>query len=57
MGGSRDLFPSDFGYALWVTYIVWAAVVALMYPLCRWMARSQGADPSVMGELPVVPVS
>jgi uncharacterized membrane protein len=38
MGGSRDLFPSDFGYALWVTYIVWAAVVALMYLLCRWMA-------------------
>jgi hypothetical protein len=38
MGGPRDFFPPDFGYPLWVTYVVWAAVVALMYPLCRWMA-------------------
>jgi uncharacterized membrane protein len=38
MGGPRDQFPPDFGYALWVTYIVWAAVVVSMYPLCRRMA-------------------
>jgi len=27
MGGPRDLFPPDFGYPLWVTYVVWIAVV------------------------------
>jgi hypothetical protein len=38
MGGSPDLFPADFGYPLWVVYVVWACVVAGMYPLCRWFA-------------------
>jgi hypothetical protein len=39
MGGERSLFPEDFGYPLWVTYVVWVSVVALLYPLCRWFAR------------------
>jgi uncharacterized membrane protein len=39
MGGSRDLFPADFGYSLWVTYVVWIAVVAALYPWCRWFAH------------------
>jgi uncharacterized membrane protein len=39
MGGSRDLFPPGFGHPLWVTYVAWAAVVAVMYPLCRWYGR------------------
>ena len=38
MGGSRELFPPDFGYPLWVTYAAWIVVVLLMYPLCRWYA-------------------
>ena len=38
MGGSRALFPPDFGYPLWVTYVMWMVVVLLMYPLCRWYA-------------------
>jgi len=38
MGGSRDLFPEDFGYPLWLVYIVWIAVVVALYPLCRWFA-------------------
>jgi uncharacterized membrane protein len=38
MGGDRSLFPDGFGYPLWVTYAVWVAVVALLYPLCRWFA-------------------
>jgi uncharacterized membrane protein len=38
MGGSPDRFPPDFGYPLWVVYVVWACVVAGMYPLCRWFA-------------------
>jgi uncharacterized membrane protein len=36
MGGSRDLFPPDFGHPLWATYVAWIALVAVMYPLCRW---------------------
>jgi uncharacterized membrane protein len=38
MGGDRSLFPDGFGYPLWVTYAVWVAVVALLYPLCRGFA-------------------
>ncbi len=38
MGGPSRLFPPDFGYSLAVTYLVWIAVVVLMYPLCRWFA-------------------
>ena len=39
MGGSSKLFPPDFGYPLWVTYVVWVGVVLAMYPLCRWFDR------------------
>ena len=28
-------YPSDYGYSLGV-YVVWAAVVLGMYPLCLW---------------------
>jgi uncharacterized membrane protein len=38
MGGPRDLFPPDFGYSLWVVYLVWVGIVAAVYPLCRWFA-------------------
>jgi len=36
VGGPRELFPPDFGYPLWVVYVVWIGVVVAMYPLCRW---------------------
>ena len=39
MGGPAQLFPANFGYGLWVTYAVWIAVVACLYPLCRWYAN------------------
>ncbi len=38
MGGPASLFPSGFGYDLWVAYAVWIGVVAGLYPLCRWFA-------------------
>jgi uncharacterized membrane protein len=38
MGTPAQLFPADYGYALWVTYAVWLVVVALLYPLCLWFA-------------------
>jgi uncharacterized membrane protein len=39
MGGSREAFPPDFGWPLWVVYLVWIGVVLLMYPLCRAYGR------------------
>lgn len=36
MGGPQQLFPTNFGYRLWVVYVVWVVVVALLYPVCRW---------------------
>jgi uncharacterized membrane protein len=38
MGGSPKLFPSDFGYPLWVAYLVWLGIVVALYPLCRRFA-------------------
>ena len=35
-GGTADRFPDGFGYDLWVTYLAWLIVLAIMYPLCRW---------------------
>lgn len=28
--------PAGYGYSLWVVYGVWLAIVAGLYPLCRW---------------------
>jgi uncharacterized membrane protein len=39
MGGPANLYPPGYGYPLWVVYLVWFAVVALMYPICLWYAR------------------
>jgi hypothetical protein len=38
MGGPPQDFPADFGWPLWMAYLVWAAVVLAMFPLCRWFA-------------------
>ena len=39
MGGPRSLYPQDFGYDLWVVYVVWAIIVVLLYPACRRVAE------------------
>ncbi len=39
LGGSPQLYPPDYGFPLWVVYLVWLLVVLLMYPLCVWFAR------------------
>ena len=36
--GPRPDFPVDYGYGLWQTYVIWAAIVLALYPLCRWYA-------------------
>jgi uncharacterized membrane protein len=38
MGGPVKLYPPDFGYDLWVAYLVWATIVIGVYPACRWFA-------------------
>lgn len=43
MGGSREAFPAGFGHPLWVTYVAWVAVVAVMLPLCRWYGGYKAA--------------
>jgi uncharacterized membrane protein len=32
-------YPAGYGYDLWVVYLVWAAIVVSMYPLCRWFGE------------------
>jgi uncharacterized membrane protein len=39
MGGSAEIYPSDYGYGLGVVYVLWIAVVVLLYPVCLWFAR------------------
>jgi uncharacterized membrane protein len=39
MGGPQHLFPADFGYSLWVVYLLWAIIVTSLYPFCRWFAK------------------
>jgi uncharacterized membrane protein len=39
MGGPAQLFPANFGYSLWVVYLIWIGIVVALYPLCRWFAQ------------------
>jgi uncharacterized membrane protein len=39
LGGSPKLYPADYGYNLWVVYLIWIGVVVLLYPLCLWFGR------------------
>jgi hypothetical protein len=39
MGGMSKMFPPGYGYDLWVVYAVWVAVIAMLYPVCRWFAQ------------------
>lgn len=39
LGTPRTVFPSDYGWDLWVVYAVWAATVLALYPVCLWFMR------------------
>jgi uncharacterized membrane protein len=41
MGTPARLFPTGFGYSLWVTYVMWIVVVVSLYPVCRWYAGAK----------------
>ncbi len=34
----RVAYPADYGYDLWMVYVIWAGIVAGLYPICRWFA-------------------
>ena len=51
--GPRPDFPTDYGYDLWVVYLVWAAVVLALYPVCRWYAGLKQAEPIANPQLPL----
>lgn len=35
MGGPAPI-PAGYGYPLWAVYLMWAALVGLLYPVCVW---------------------
>jgi hypothetical protein len=39
MGGPMDAYPQGYGYPLAVVYLIWIAVVCLLYPVCLWFGR------------------
>ncbi|HYE47709.1 MAG TPA: heparan-alpha-glucosaminide N-acetyltransferase domain-containing protein [Caulobacter sp.] len=36
MANPQPLVESGWGFSLWVVYLVWLVVLALLYPVCRW---------------------
>jgi uncharacterized membrane protein len=38
LGGTSELYPSEYGYGLGVVYAVWLLVLVIMYPLCLWFS-------------------
>lgn len=38
-GTPQKLFPPDFGFRLGTVYLVWVAILALLYPLCFWFSK------------------
>jgi uncharacterized membrane protein len=39
MSGPSSLFPSNYGYPLWVVYAVWIVLLVLLYAPCLWFSR------------------
>jgi uncharacterized membrane protein len=39
LGTPRAVFPPDYGWDLWVVYLVTAVVVLALYPICLWLSR------------------
>jgi len=39
LGGSREIFPADYGFSLPAVYVIWLGVILISYPVCRWYAN------------------
>lgn len=35
--------PADYGFDLWVVWVMWFTVIALLYPACKWFADLKGS--------------
>jgi len=46
--GSTHPLPAGYGYDLWVVYLVWAAVVLLLYQACRWFGEVKSRNRSTV---------
>jgi uncharacterized membrane protein len=44
--GTKHPLPQGYGYDLWVVYLVWAAVVVMLYPLCKWFGKVKRSNKS-----------
>ena len=42
------VYPAGYGYDLWIVYLVWVAIVAALYPVCRWFAEIKARRRSVL---------
>jgi hypothetical protein len=42
-------------FDLWVVYLVWILVVALLYPACRWFAGLKARRHAALAELSLIP--
>ncbi|MDB5211744.1 MAG: hypothetical protein JWQ30_2571, partial [Sediminibacterium sp.] len=38
-GGMMLFRPNEFGYSLGIVYLIWIAIVAGLYPLCKWYSK------------------
>jgi len=47
LGIPPSAYPAGYGYDLWIVYLVWFAIVASLYPLCRWFAGVKARNRSV----------
>ena len=45
--------PPQATFSLPIVYLIWIAVVAVLYLPCRWFANRQGAPTRLVAELPV----
>jgi hypothetical protein len=39
-------YPADYGYDLWVVFVVWMAIVTGLYPVCVWFAGVKARRPA-----------
>lgn len=39
--------PKDYGYSLWVVYLLWLFVLLILYPLCSWFAGVKQRNKSI----------
>ena len=39
MGGQAETFPPNYGWSLAIVYLVWVAILLILYPVCLWFSQ------------------